>query len=104
MMAAGVIPIAHKSGGPASDIVLPFQAQETGFLAETEAEYAQALERAFSLSDKDAEAVARAARASVSRFSDEAFERSFAEAMAPALAAAAKRKGAAAEAQSIFNE
>ena len=28
--AAGVIPLAHRSGGPLSDIVVPFEGQHTG--------------------------------------------------------------------------
>lgn len=30
LMAAGVIPIAHNSGGPKSDIVVPFEDAQTG--------------------------------------------------------------------------
>jgi alpha-1,2-mannosyltransferase len=33
MMAAGLITIAHRSGGPAMDIVVPHEGVETGFLA-----------------------------------------------------------------------
>jgi alpha-1,2-mannosyltransferase len=39
-MAAGVIPVAHNSGGPKSDIIIP---ERTGFLASTAEEYADAL-------------------------------------------------------------
>jgi len=81
MQAAGVIPIAHNSGGPKLDIVDPGR---TGFLAATEAEYASALHRIFSSrsaggrhgadgDEVDCDAVAAAARESSARFSDEQF-------------------------------
>ena len=41
--AAGAIAIAHASGGPKLDIVVPFEGQPTGFLASTVEEYATAL-------------------------------------------------------------
>ncbi len=47
LLFAGVIPIAHNSGGPRADIVLPEDGPEglqpTGFLAETVDEYAAAI-------------------------------------------------------------
>lgn len=44
-MAAGLIPLAHRSGGPLADIVVPEQETglPTGYLAETKQEYADAL-------------------------------------------------------------
>eukprot|EP00951_Prasinocladus_malaysianus_P049283 scaffold667951_cov45-Prasinocladus_malaysianus.AAC.1 len=47
-MAAGVVPIAHRSGGPQADIVVPEinddgQEQLAGFLASTKEEYADAM-------------------------------------------------------------
>lgn len=47
--AAGVVTIAHRSGGPAADIVVPLpDGRITGFLAETPQEYAEAMARVFS--------------------------------------------------------
>ena len=46
MMAAGMIVVAHNSGGPKSDIVSPHQ---SGFLATTADEYADAIYEAFTL-------------------------------------------------------
>ncbi|CAM9904451.1 unnamed protein product, partial [Ectocarpus sp. 8 AP-2014] len=49
MMAAGVVTIAHRSGGPAADIVVPLpDGRITGFLAETPQEYAEAMASVFS--------------------------------------------------------
>lgn len=47
MMAAGVVTVAHNSGGPKSDIVVPFNGVRTGFLAATPSQYADALEAIF---------------------------------------------------------
>lgn len=105
MMAAGVITVAHDSGGPRCDIVRPFHGAATGFLAGDEAAYADALEvifRATSASPAttkarcsspavaaaasrfDPVALTAAARASTGRFSDEEFALGFlAVALAP---------------------
>ena len=42
-MAAGVVPLAHNSGGPKSDIVIKFDGGETGYLAATAQKYAESL-------------------------------------------------------------
>ncbi|CAN0144663.1 unnamed protein product, partial [Hapterophycus canaliculatus] len=48
MMAAGMVTIAHRSGGPAADIVVPLpDGRVTGFLATTPQEYAEAMARVF---------------------------------------------------------
>eukprot|EP00904_Undaria_pinnatifida_P014133 jgi/Undpi1/9850/HiC_scaffold_28.g12304.m1 len=48
MMAAGMVTIAHRSGGPAADIVVPLpDGRVTGFLAETPEEYAEGMARVF---------------------------------------------------------
>lgn len=47
--AAGVVIIAHRSGGPAADIVVPLpDGRITGFLAETMQEYAESMATVFS--------------------------------------------------------
>ncbi|KAI4831472.1 hypothetical protein KUCAC02_001012 [Chaenocephalus aceratus] len=48
-MAAGNIILAHKSGGPKMDIVVPFEGAQTGFLADDEDSYADAVERILAL-------------------------------------------------------
>ncbi|CAJ0751728.1 10118_t:CDS:10 [Entrophospora sp. SA101] len=50
-MAAGIIPIAHNSGGPKMDIVIPYNDKTTGgFLANNEENFAKELYKVFSLS------------------------------------------------------
>jgi alpha-1,2-mannosyltransferase len=72
-MAAGAVALAHATAGPALDIVVPFHGHRTGFLAATEAEYADALAAVFALGDDERGRLTAAARASVARFSDEEF-------------------------------
>lgn len=45
LMAAGCVTIAHASGGPKSDIIVPLRGQRTGFLADTADKYARAMAR-----------------------------------------------------------
>ena len=83
MMAAGVVPVAHASGGPALDIVGTDGA--SGLLAATAEEYADALA---SLLVADGAAKRRAtaaagAGAGAARFSEDAFADGFCDAMRP---------------------
>lgn len=84
-----MVTIAHRSGGPAADIIAPLpDGRITGFLAETPEEYAEAMARVFS--DEAASqgggekgafssgAVRAAGRESARRFSNEVFDRTFA--------------------------
>lgn len=78
--AAGVATIAHKSGGPESDIVVPFTGEQTGWLASSPDEYADCMAEILDMAaskPKRLEAIVKAARASVSRFSDEEFAKGF---------------------------
>jgi alpha-1,2-mannosyltransferase len=77
MMSAGLITIAHDSGGPKSDIVVLFQGQPTGLLASNADEYANAMHQAFSMTKADADAMRKNARQSATRFSDEQFNATF---------------------------
>ena len=90
-MAAGAIPVAHKSAGPAMDIVVPAfandgsiknESEAVGFLASTEAEYAACMLRALRMDDAARDATARRARARAARFG----EARFAEGLRAALA------------------
>lgn len=78
-MAAGAIAIAHASGGPKLDIVVPFEGQPTGFLASTVEEYATALKEV--IEPEDASSIyqmrGRARRLVQSRFADEQFSSKF---------------------------
>ena len=69
LMAAGLVTIAHRSGGPKSDII---EEGKTGYLAETTEEYAQCLSRAFTEFLELGELRKAARRASL-RYSDESF-------------------------------
>uniref|UniRef100_A0A673CRZ9 GDP-Man:Man(3)GlcNAc(2)-PP-Dol alpha-1,2-mannosyltransferase n=1 Tax=Sphaeramia orbicularis TaxID=375764 RepID=A0A673CRZ9_9TELE len=76
-MAAGTIVLAHKSGGPKLDIVVPYEGGQTGFLADSEDSYATAMETILALSPAARLEIRRNARRSVERFSDQEFEASF---------------------------
>lgn len=74
-MAAGAIPLAHDSGGPAMDIVTPWKGSKTGYLASDEEGYATALHELFALQPEERHRIATAARESVrNRFSQATFE------------------------------
>ncbi|CAB9501034.1 Man(3)GlcNAc(2)-PP-Dol alpha-1,2-mannosyltransferase [Seminavis robusta] len=77
MMSAGLITIAHDSGGPKSDIVVPLDGQPTGMLASTAEGYADAMHQAFTMNNADADRMRKNARLSAERFSDEKFNLSF---------------------------
>jgi alpha-1,2-mannosyltransferase len=77
LQAAGLIPLAHNSGGPRADIV---QEGQTGFLAATPDEYAQALSRLFAsgaAAEAERSAMRARARGAAGRFSDEVFLEAF---------------------------
>lgn len=73
MMAAGMIVCAHNTAGPKLDIVVPFELQQTGYLADSPSSYAAQMLAAFSMSEAKALKMRIAARASAQRFSDESF-------------------------------
>ncbi|KAM4701057.1 GDP-Man:Man(3)GlcNAc(2)-PP-Dol alpha-1,2-mannosyltransferase [Discoglossus pictus] len=76
-MAAGTIILAHNSGGPKLDIVVPYEGHETGFLADSEESYASAMDHILSLSQEQRLLLRQNARQSVTRFSDQEFEANF---------------------------
>uniref|UniRef100_F6W757 GDP-Man:Man(3)GlcNAc(2)-PP-Dol alpha-1,2-mannosyltransferase n=2 Tax=Ornithorhynchus anatinus TaxID=9258 RepID=F6W757_ORNAN len=76
-MAAGTVILAHDSGGPKLDIVVPHEGNITGFLAESEESYAETIAHILSLSPEERLQIRRNARQSVSRFSDQEFEVTF---------------------------
>lgn len=76
-MAAGTIVLAHNSGGPKLDIVVPHQGERTGFLAESEEDYAETMAHILCMSAEKRLQIRNNARASVSRFSDQEFEVTF---------------------------
>ncbi|XP_074073297.1 GDP-Man:Man(3)GlcNAc(2)-PP-Dol alpha-1,2-mannosyltransferase [Macrotis lagotis] len=80
-MAAGTIILAHNSGGPKLDIVVPYEGNITGFLAESEEDYAETMAHILFMSPEERLQIRKNARQSVSRFSDEEFEVAFLSAM-----------------------
>jgi len=83
MMAAGVIVIAHDSGGPRHDIVkdAKLPASRAGFLATDDEEYARAMETILSLSETDRAEIRNRAREHIRKFTEEDFARGFVEAV-----------------------
>ena len=90
MMAAGLLVIAHNSGGPKSDIVVPLTNNNynssamnnntTGYLATTVEEYANTINRLFVMcqdNPNEAMIIRRNAMESSKRFSDDVFANSF---------------------------
>jgi len=86
-MAAGVVPIAHNSGGPKEDIVdLAGEGrQPNGFLCESREEYAAAITSLLSMTNAERLTYAAAARRKSEDFSDELFEVDFMQALQPLL-------------------
>ena len=80
-MAAGMIVLAHNSGGPKLDIVVPHHGERTGFLAESEEGYAETMAHILSMSAEQRLQIRNSARASVSRFSNQEFEVTFLSSM-----------------------
>lgn len=76
-MAAGVVPIAHRSAGPKEDIVS--ESGECGYLAASESEYAETIVRVLAMPAKEYSTMAARGRARAARFSEEAFERALVE-------------------------
>uniref|UniRef100_A0A8C8M7G8 GDP-Man:Man(3)GlcNAc(2)-PP-Dol alpha-1,2-mannosyltransferase n=1 Tax=Oncorhynchus tshawytscha TaxID=74940 RepID=A0A8C8M7G8_ONCTS len=84
-MATGTVILAHRSGGPRLDIVVPYEGGQTGFLAEDEDGYADAIERILALSPSARLEIRRHARLSVTRFSDQECEACFLATMEPLI-------------------
>lgn len=75
MMAAGLLTIAHNSGGPKHDIIEP---GKTGFLASTAEDYTKTLKQCLSIMNKQQVLQMRKdARESSFRFSDDVFASAF---------------------------
>ena len=77
LMAGGPVVLAHDSGGPRMDIVVNYEGHKTGFLATDVDSYAAAMETIFKLSPDERLQIRNNARNSVTRFSEEEFEKGF---------------------------
>ncbi|KAH8314805.1 hypothetical protein KR067_001283, partial [Drosophila pandora] len=75
-MAAGLIMVAHRSGGPLLDIVETSEGSQNGFLAVDAVDYAENLLNII-VNNVDTVGIRNAARASVERFSEQEFEKNF---------------------------
>ncbi|RCI07140.1 asparagine-linked glycosylation protein [Rhizopus stolonifer] len=85
-MAAGLIAVAHKSGGPLLDIVTEYDGKPTGYLADSSETFADSLHKALSLSEEAYVEMASNARASASdKFSEDAFSSDLLCALRPCL-------------------
>lgn len=87
MMAAGLLTIAHNSGGPKTDIV---EHGVTGFLATTAEEYATAIHEALQL--ENPEQMRQRAQQAATRFSDLQFDISLEKVLANASYISSKTK------------
>jgi len=84
MMACGVIPVAHASGGPLLDIV--GESKTRGLLATDAESYAAALAKLLALSDEKLGEMRLTAAAHVrDRYADETFGKAFVAALAPLI-------------------
>lgn len=83
MMAAGLLVVAHDSGGPKTDIVTVGN-KATGFRATTADEYADAIYMALEgMTNDEKEAMREGAQASATRFSDDSFDESMQQRVLP---------------------
>ena len=88
-MAAGVVPIAHGSGGPKEDIVIPEvddrggggATLRTGYLCRTCEEYTDAIIEVLAMSQLERLEIADAGRRRAAQFSDERFAADFLDQM-----------------------
>lgn len=84
-MAAGLVTVAHRSGGPLKDIIQTKGISRSGFLASDASEYARAIVTALALAPEARQDIISAARASVNRFSEDEFNKSFLRSVAPLM-------------------
>ena len=85
-MAAGVIALAHDSGGPKLDIVCKWKGIETGYRASNEEGYSKAMNTIFSMSKRAINNMRHVARESVQeKFSEDIFEQDFIKNVKPIL-------------------
>ena len=84
-MAAGLITVAHDSGGPKADIVVDWNGGKTGYLGSDLDSYVKILMEIINLDDARRTELRTRARSSVSRFTDEVFDQNFGGLLEPLL-------------------
>ncbi|ETN46632.1 uncharacterized protein HMPREF1541_00818 [Cyphellophora europaea CBS 101466] len=72
-LAAGLIPVVHRSGGPWLDIVVPWEGKDIGFHAETEEEFAEGFAKVAALDEGESYEMRKRGRESTRRFGEEVF-------------------------------
>ncbi|XP_050039004.1 GDP-Man:Man(3)GlcNAc(2)-PP-Dol alpha-1,2-mannosyltransferase [Dermacentor andersoni] len=82
-MAAGLLMVAHNSGGPKMDIVTDYDNKRTGFLADSVSSYTAAFRTILEMAPDERRQTRETARLSSERFSDEVFSESFLSAVGP---------------------
>jgi alpha-1,2-mannosyltransferase len=85
-MAAGLIMVAHRSGGPLMDIVVESEGSQNGFLAADENEYAQAFASILQLSPHTRRVIQDAARYVKSQYCNYVLPKTFMYSRAPVSA------------------
>ncbi|KAF4527312.1 hypothetical protein B566_EDAN001088 [Ephemera danica] len=84
-LAAGLLTVAHDSGGPQMDIIEVAEGSRTGWLASDEMEYARTLYVLMKLPTSVKQTVREAARSSVERFSTAEFNKAFLNVISPMI-------------------
>jgi len=87
MMAAGLMTVAHRSGGPLMDIIVEETGARNGFLAVNAQEYAAHIAYILSMSEESREMIRTRARSSVNMFSSKQFEFGWLRAVQPLFSA-----------------
>lgn len=82
-MAAGAVVLAHDSGGPKLDIVIPYEDKPTGFLADSEVSFANSMANIFRLGTQKRLEICQNARKAAERFSDDNFKKNFLHVVTP---------------------
>lgn len=77
LMAAGLIMVANRSGGPYMDIIETSEGSQTGYLAVDAVDYAKSILKILYNTKEENNVIRKAARASVDRFSEDEFEKNF---------------------------
>lgn len=82
-MAAGLVMVAHDSGGPRMDIVTKYHGRQTGFLASDVSSYTDVFKTLLKMPSAEKFRIQMNGRLSSERFSDEVFSKLFLDVMRP---------------------